>query len=371
MGLDGKRRAAMATAVGIVMAMSLMGGGSVEAGASDGGGPVFIGEVDVILNVDGPDAPEVFAGLIVEVYTEDDLQSSGSQLNVNCNKVVATGVINTSQAASMTGTATCELPLGEATYAIGLDGVPDGWSVRGGCARVLGEAQFERLDLGGGEEFVLFQGAATCELYLDASVLLIDKVVVGGGPNDADDFTVEVLDGDTVVASGSDVADATCEADFDTAKCGLIALAPGIDYTIREQPVDNYELTSVECAQYIGFTQPPAGALQPIGDDGFDHDDGDTYCVVTNTYMPPPTTTTTTTTTPTTTTEPPPPTSAAPTTPPPPTPAPSTPAPPAPAPVSILPATGSSSTSTGWIAALGALFIAAGGAMVFVRRRPS
>ncbi|NQY58000.1 MAG: LPXTG cell wall anchor domain-containing protein [Ilumatobacteraceae bacterium] len=74
---------------------------------------------------------------------------------------------------------------------------------------------------------------------------------------------------------------------------------------------------------------------------------------MTNTYVPPPTTMTTTTEPPAVTTAPP-----------------TTPAPTqAPTPVEILPETGASSTPTGWIVALGALFIAAGGAMVLVRRR--
>ena len=100
-----------------------------------------------------------------------------------------------------------------------------------------------------------------------------------------DDVTIEVLDGDTVIASGNDVADPTCEADFNTANCGVIVVRSGVGYTIGEPTVENSVLTSVACDEFLNWQQAPVGGavVEPIGDDGFRTDDGDTYCAVTNT----------------------------------------------------------------------------------------
>ncbi len=339
------RRLAVAASVGLALGASMIGLGAGTAGA----GTDDLRGLDVEIFVEGPDAPTVFAGLTVEVYNDAGGGTTGSQITpLDCGEMVVS-----SQPTSVQGEAGC--PLEPGSFLIGLDGVPDGWSVGGNCTSG-DQVVFERLDLGGSEAFTYAgDGNASCRLFIDASVLLIDKVVVGGGPADSDDFTIEVLDGDTVVASGNDVADPTCEADFNTANCGIIIVPSGIGFTIGEPSVENYVLTSVECAEFVDWEMAPDGGaeVQPIGDDGFRTDDGDTYCVVTNTYVPPPTTTTTTTEPPATT--------AAPTTQP----------PPPPTPVEILPETGASSTSTGWIAAIATLFIFAGGAMVFVRRRTS
>ncbi|MEM9515461.1 MAG: LPXTG cell wall anchor domain-containing protein [Actinomycetota bacterium] len=336
-----KRRLATVAAVGLAVGASVVGLG---AGSASAGTDLRGLEVDIF--VDGPNAPTVFAGLTVEVYNDGGGGATGSQVTaLDCGEMVVS-----SQPTTVQGEAGCPLEPGD--FLVGLDGVPDGWTVGGFCTDGDDDDD-ERLDLAGQEAFnYAGDGNPTCQLFVSVTTLLIDKVVVGG-PASSADFVIEVLDGDTVVASGSDVADATCEADFDLTKCGAIVLAPGTGYTIQEPAVPNYVLTSVECQLFISLGQPPADDLQPIGDEGFGLIDGDTYCVVTNTYVPPPTTTT----------EPP----AA-------TPAPTTAAPttqPPPPPVEILPETGASSTSTGWIAALGALFIAAGGALVFVRRRPS
>ncbi|MEO1058075.1 MAG: LPXTG cell wall anchor domain-containing protein [Actinomycetota bacterium] len=305
--------------------------------------------VDVDIVVQGPDAATVFDGLTVQIF-EDDGGSPGAQVApLDCGEMPLGGGTPT----FVQGDAGCDLDPG--SYFIDLAGVPANWGLFGNCTSsgaVISSSISEPFTVAAGA------GNAECNLSLLATVVYIDKVVVGGGPADSDDFTIELLDGDTVVASGNDVADETCEDDFDTTKCGTIVIPAGVNLTIGEPTVENYVLTSVECATNLG--QPPGDNLQPIGDEGFSTIDGNAYCVVTNTYVPPPTTTTTTTTEPPGTTAAP--TTAAPTTQPPPPPAP---------PVEILPETGASSTSTGWIAAIATLFIAAGGVMVFVRRRPS
>ncbi len=320
------------------MAMSVMALGTVDAQTPTDG-------VDVDIDVNGPDAATVFGGLTVQIF-EDDGGSPGAQVTpLDCGEMIGPGGTPT----FVEGDAACDLDPG--SYFIGLDGVPANWVLFGNCTSSGANIPSQI-----SEPFTVAAGAgnAECNLSLFASVVYIDKVVLGGGPADSDDFTIELLDGDTVVASGSDVADETCENDFDTTKCGTIVIPAGVNLTVSEPTVENYVLTSVECVTNLG--QPPGDNVQPIGDEGFITVDGDAYCVVTNTYVPPPTTTTTE----------PPATTAAPT-----TAAPTTPPPPPPTPVEILPETGASSTSTGWIAAIATLFVVAGGAMVFVRRQSS
>jgi LPXTG-motif cell wall-anchored protein len=314
--------------------------------------PVEAGEpapeagVDVVVNVNGPNAPALAGSLVVEVY-QDAGGSPGSEVDpLDCTVMPsATGPYSAQQEA------TCDLESGD--YIIGLDGVPPNWTVTGSCVSPLQPPE-EALDLGGAEAFSFFGfDNAECTLTVSASVLLIDKVVVGGDAS-SEDFTIQVLDGDTVIASGSDVADATCELDFSTANCGLIAMPSGTGFQIAEPTVEDYELTSVECDEFVNAEFPPDGGadVSDIGDDGFRTDDGDTYCVITNTYVPPATTTTEATTT----------TTMAPTT----TVAPTTTID---AGVVTLPETGTSAAATGWLAMMAVGLITAGGAMLLARRR--
>jgi LPXTG-motif cell wall-anchored protein len=308
----------------------------------DAGQPVAQAGVVVEVLVNGPNATALSADLTVEVYEDAGGGTPGSEVDpLDCGVVLsATGPYSAQQ------DATCDLVSGD--YIIGLDGVPAGWAVTGSCTSGA-EQPAEALDLGGAETFS-YHGAtnAECNLVVSASTLLIDKVVVGGSASSAD-FTIQVVDADdNPVASGNDVADATCEADFDTTKCGVIAVPSGVGFQIAEPTVEDYELTSVECDEFVNAEFPPDGGavVSDIGEDGFRTDDGDTYCVVTNTYVPPPTTTTTlaptTTVAPTTTID---------------------------AGVVTLPATGTSSQANGWLVMMAVALITAGGAMVLARRR--
>jgi LPXTG-motif cell wall-anchored protein len=324
---------------------------AVVSSPVDAGEPVTQAGVFVEVIVNGPNAPALAGDLTVEVYQDAGSGSPGSEVDpLDCNVVLsATGPYSGQQ------DATCGLVSGD--YIIGLDGVPANWTVTGSCTS--GDEQpTEALDLGGAETFSYFGATdAECTLFVSASVLLIDKVVVGGSAS-SDDFTIQVLDAaDNPVASGSDVADATCEADFDTAKCGVIAMPSGVGFQIAEPTVADYELTSVECDEFVNAEFAPQGGavVTDIGDDGFRTDDGDTYCVITNTYVPPPTTTTTLATTTTT---------IAPTT----TLAPTTTID---AGVVTLPATGTSAEANGWLTMMAIALVAAGGAMLLARRRYS
>ncbi len=278
-------------------AATLIFGVGIAATATPAQAGVDRAGLDVSVSVNGPGAPDVRAGLTLEVYQDAGGGATGAMVaGLTCDTALEPA---TEYSAGFVSS--CDLPVGD--YLIGLDGVPANWQVGGSCTD--GSAPAERLMLDGGEAFSFFGGSnASCSLFLNSSALLIDKVVVGGDASSSD-FVLEVLDANgDVVASGSDVADATCAADFDTDNCGVIALLPAQGYTIAEPTVADYELTSVECDEFVRADQAPDGGAMPvdIGDDGFRTDDGDTYCVVTNTYVPPPTTTSTTTTTTTTTT---------------------------------------------------------------------
>jgi LPXTG-motif cell wall-anchored protein len=341
------RFAALVTAA-LVAWVTLVGGMGASAQQTPG--------LNVNITVNGPTAPAVLAGLTVEVFGDP----GGVEVSpLSCSTTPAQSDPFIAERVD-----DCQIDPGD--YVIGLDGVPDGWIVSGQCNNG-GQVLNEPLDLGGSESFSYFGGTrAQCSLFVNASTLLVDKVVVGGSA-ESSDFVIEVLDGEGMtVASGSDVADATCEADFDTAKCGVIAVPAGTGFFIAEPSVADYELTSVECDEFVYAAEAPEGGavVSDIGEDGFRTDDGDTYCVVTNTYVPPTTTTSTTSTTTTTTvaltttvsgagvaT-----TTVAPTT-------------TIDAGVVTLPQTGTSESANMWMAIVATLLVGAGGAMLLARRR--
>lgn len=339
----------LAKRFGAIVTTALVAGVTLVGGTGAAALPAQSG-LNVNITVNGPTAPAVLDGLTVEVFTDpggvDVSPLSCSTTPAQSDPFIAERVDD------------CDIEPGD--YVIGLGGVPDGWSVGGQCTD--GGQLNEPLDLGGSESFSYFGVTpAQCSLFVNASALLIDKVVIGGSA-ESSDFVIEVLDSEGMtVASGSDVADATCEADFDTAKCGVVAVPAGTGFQIAEPTVDDYELTSVECDEFVFAGEPPEGGavVSDIGDDGFRTDDGDTYCVVTNTYVPPPTTTSTTTTVaPTTTmsgagvaT-----TTAAPTT-------------TIDAGVVTLPQTGTSESANRWMAIVATLLLGAGGVMLLARRR--
>ena len=333
----------------LVAGVTLVGGTGASAQQTPSG-------LTVNITVNGPTAPTVLDGLTVEVFEDP----GGVEVSpLSCSSVSA-------QSDPFIAERVDDCTITPGDFVIGLDGVPAGWSVNGQCNNG-GQVFSEPLDLDGSESFTYFGGTnALCSLFVNASTLLIDKVVVGGSA-ESSDFVIEVLDSEGMtVASGSDVADATCEADFDTTKCGLIIVPSGTGFQIAEPSVADYELTSVECDEFVYVGEAPEGGavVSDIGADGFRTDDGDTYCVVTNTYVTPTTTTTTATTTTTTTiattttvsgagvaT-----TTAAPTT-------------TIDAGVVTLPETGTSESANMWMAIVATLLVGAGGAMLLVRRR--
>lgn len=326
--MGGSRWGKVVAAAILTIAAGAVSGGAASAGTRGAG-------LDAELIVRGPGPDAVLAGLTLEVY----LDNSGTFEIVdplNCSTVpqLDDGPYRAAEDSS------CTLQPGN--YAIGLDGVPAGWTVSVSCT----DGSDERIDAVGASFTFYGFSSATCVVEVRTPVLLLDKVVEGG-PADPTDFVIEVYDGQgALLATGSDVAAATCESTFDPTECGAVALPAGTGYALGEEPMADYVVSAVECTQYVDVEQPPnqQQPLEVIDLPGasFDHDDGDTYCVVTNTYVPPPTTTTTTTLVTTTSID---------------------------AGVVTLPSTGASSSTNTAVAALAAVLVLLGGAMLAVRRR--
>lgn len=345
-------RLGAAVAAALVTAVGLGAPAPVHAGTVAEGGLV------ANVTVNGPDALDVLDGLTLVVIEDDG--GAGTPFDTSTCSTTPPNLLSTF---SVSETSTCNIGFGD--FEIGVQGVPEPFTYGGSCS---GESlSFPPTDAGTVASFTYDgQTTVTCSLFVNASILLIDKVVDGGDAASSD-FTIEVLDDQgTPVGSGSDVADATCEVDFDTNNCGVVALPAGVGFTIAEPDVENYELTSVECDEFVRADWPPDGGAdpQPIGDDGFRTDDGDTYCVVTNSFVPPPTTVPPTTVPPTTV----PPTTVPPTTEPPTT---TTTTTIFDAGVVTLPETGPNEERTAWMAVTAAALVLAGGALLLVRRRSS
>ncbi len=232
--------------------------------------------VEVVLS--GVDAPTVRDGIVVEFYET----AGGTMVTPTCDEYDYDG----STRFVAQHNVGCDLP-GQpgGTYALGLSGVPEGWTVYVECFD--GGEITERLD-DPGAEFATGGGyPADCTIWLRQAIVILDKTVVGTDtPAPSSDFTLEVFADGAQVATAVDPSNDICEgwddADAGTA-CAVIGVEPGV-ITLGELPTTGYEFAGLECESI-----DPLENENP--DEAFDDEsatydllESDLYCTITNTY---------------------------------------------------------------------------------------
>ncbi len=264
----------------MIVATTVMAGtGVVLAAPVEAGGGGTGLSIDLL--VDGPDAESVLAGLTLEIFQE----SGGIDVAGNNCGAPSTPVVETFNAETEIS---CDA-FAYGDYALGLDGVPEGWSVSAYCYDL---GQRERIE-SGTPTFTMSVPSPywDCEIYVGTPMLALDKVVEGGAAT-ASDFEFEVYDDQGVLVDTGDPivdpSDDVCTGSL--TECEIIALPAG-EYTLGEVlPSHGYEVGSVECDSFIDlrryFGETGNEQLEIIDDEGaaFRTDDGDAYCTVTNVY---------------------------------------------------------------------------------------
>ncbi|CAE7940300.1 unnamed protein product, partial [Symbiodinium sp. KB8] len=262
----------------LIVATTVMAGTGVllAAPVEAGGGGTGL---DIGLDVSGPDAESVLAGLTLEIFQEPGgTDVAGS----TCGDPTTPepDLLYVSTEYSCDGFA-----FGD--YTLGLDGVPAGWEIYAAC----GSRTRERID-SAGASFTMSPNDPywSCGVTVWTPMLAVDKVIEGGDAT-VSDFEFEVYDDQGVlVDTGDPIVDPS--GDLCTGaltECEIIALPAG-EYTLGEVPSHGYEVDSVECDSFIDlrkyFGEPGDEQLEIIDDEGaaFRTDDGDAYCTVTNVY---------------------------------------------------------------------------------------
>lgn len=180
----------------------------------------------------------------------------------------------------------CDIP-SNGTYAIGLDGVPEGMTVTGSC--FVDDSQIdEALD---GDQFQFeiddpFQ-LVECDLDLIQPMLLVDKVVASGTA-DTSDFTIEVYgEGGVSVATGQDLSTDQCN-DFGELENCLVVPLPAGTYQLGESGPDGYVASNVGCRglqEFLLAESFPTGIGEfTISDDPTTEIESVALCEITNDY---------------------------------------------------------------------------------------
>ena len=170
----------LAGALGLITAVATgagWSGGTVEAGISGGTATINV-------YVTGANADAVAAAAIPT--------TTGSL-------VCSSGFTGTGSGLFATQAFSCNS--GGADETIGIDGVPANALVTVSCNPNNGQP----------DQISPNNVFSTCSIYVDIPTLIVDKLVVGGGPLTSSDFAIEVYDsGGALVSTTNDPDPATC-----------------------------------------------------------------------------------------------------------------------------------------------------------------
>ena len=263
------------------MAAATIIGAMSPATPASAGDPI---DVDVSINVVGPDPAGTLAGLTLELWDVTDIPElltgdPGPCGDPNLDTFPTDGVFGYAQGQ-------CDLQF-DHTYAIGLDGVPEGMTVSGYC-QTRTNPQLELLD-GDAFEFTVDRFVYDVDCYIDLiqPLVIVDKIV-DSGTAESGDFTIEVYDdGGTEVATGTDTSADSCDEFGDLTGCLVIPLAGGT-YQLGESGPDGYVASNVGCRTAGGqilLEAFPAGIGEfTISGDPTTEIDAIAVCEITNDY---------------------------------------------------------------------------------------
>lgn len=279
-------RRRLATAI---VAVTAVGSTAVTSTADAG----EISPADVVVNiaVTGPSADDVLAGLTIELWpdraTEPVECSDEPEPFPGASPVLTYDYLG------------C-LGVEPGTYSIGLDGVPDGFSVIAECTSSTPENIQPNEVIPGTESFEVLefrQFPASCLVSVFQPIVLVDKIVDGGSAS-IDDFTIEVYssEGD-LVATGVDPSAESCVpqnlftrtaiVDPLGENCAVIGIQSG-DHQLGEVAVPGYAPTNVGCRPYavgVGEVFPEGIGAFSIEPDPIFGGPPIVLCEITNSYF--------------------------------------------------------------------------------------